>query len=389
MQFDKTDMGPQLSHLENQQLEQLILRYYESENYAVLIDDYYIDFAPDDLVEMFPLLVVTGNNCYRCLNPLVQRYLTRNKRNVNNLSNSFCKNCQPENKIFNKNKLLDEKQCIANKDNSWLIELCFNTNEQKTNSEFYFNSISIIDAIYLFLLKNYAIKYTGDTVYELAKSPEMMPFNDFSLFESLIKNKLISLISKPPSDAICICDGEVVEFKPFQATWKVHYPDGFEKINLIDKSKFFSECIIKKNEPIKDTWMFVALCDCIEYFSMITQDLGFILSVNDKVVKMISKLLHYYSVSECCRILWECCHLSIRNFQNELDCDQKEICEYTITEFLKLGESLLNDYVHEIYGIRRPTRLIRSVFNKIFFDEFLKLDGDIGFYEVPTEINIP
>jgi len=370
------------------EIEQLIEDYYANKEItAKLISKFEIHSAPRDLASIFPF-VEERDSCNICNCLLVRKFQSRTLFK-DMLSSPFCKNCQQliEAKIIRQQSY--ECQVIQKENISLLIGLCLN--ESLSKPVLKPNLTSLIDCLYFTAIFMGSEDYdeTNNIICKINDCHHLVPIDDSILFLHLVKKGIISLDKSTTSSAYEFQNGKVTNINLFKAHWKVHLDSS--ALTLMLHPEIALQLLDKKSleNEIKSMWKNIAVEECLEYFLMLSSEMGYpVTGINarKKIRKIVSKFLDKHSSSTCFQAIWDVCQFDSEYHEETgvYNRDFATINSFTLFQF----ESRIEYYQScktKIVGFIRPYEFPRSHLNCLFFNHFLQYLSDDAFYKVCTE----
>jgi hypothetical protein len=380
-------MKDSLSHLSEEQVLDLIERYYDNEKVSDLISEYNIDIRPSELIRCFPPEVL-DTTCIYCNIKRIRRRVSRSNPSWklepdycpncfhHNGERCFCKNCNST-ELEKKNTEINDKQKFID---IWL--------EQYEEDKIDLENLSFIDKVYLGAL----LREGMSEDYEYIRPAEtfinpLAPTREFVL--EIIKHleKIDAIVIHPDTghNTIVINDYENGNYSyyPYKVMWSLNVKSaGHSKAALVeiiinpiglDNSQF--------NEAL-ELWKGIALYESIEYFrDSVENILGIDYEIGDKTKTILSDLVSYYSVSQIYGILYKATNNALR-FQAEKGVSMKHASNTIIGNAQSYGDrAKINKWDLQKYN--RIKNCPESALSKFFFDRIIKI-GINGFHEVPN-----
>lgn len=382
-------MSNKLSHLTEEELNNLIERYYNKEKVSDLIKEFNISLRPSQLVKHFPP-ETTKTKCEYCGVNLIKPRRSRDYYSWNDNEEGVCPVCGHENTSFcscpNCTEIEVLKQEKQRQEKQEILDILLFIDEDKKID---FNSLTFIEKVYLgaFLREgisedyNY-IKPISDFINPLAPTTEFQS----EIIHHLVDKNIILIHPSTDSEFIEIIDEDKGEFRyyPYEVKWYLNIKkENTNKVPLI-------ESIINpkkiESENIEDAfllWKKIALNETLEYFThSINNILGIKYNVGDKTINVFKDLLNDYSVSQIYGIIYKSTNNALR-FQAERGVSRKHSANTIIGNAQSYGErAKVNKW--ELIKYNRIKECPESALSKFFFERIIKI-GYNGFNEIPKK----
>lgn len=380
-------MSEKLSHLSEEQIQELIIRYYEKEKVSDLIAEYNLNLRPNELVRNFPPEILE-KKCIYCNLEFIRKRVSRDYLYWK-ASSEYCPNCGHEDDAF----------CLCK--NCKAIEWHKQDNERQNKQEFMdiwlnhleedkidLNELTFIDKIYLGALLREGISEDYDYIRPIEHfiNP-LTPTYEF-LKEVIDRLKEINAIVIHPntdSEFIEIVDYENGSFRyyPYKVKWGLNVKsDGFSKVSLIELIINPLDLEQSNYDEAIQLWRKIALYESIEYFIYSVENiLGIDYEIGDRTKTVLNDLINDYSVAQIYGILYKATNNALR-FQAEKGVTSKHASNTIIGNAQSFGErAKINNWVLQKYN--RIKDCPESALSKFFFERVIKV-GFNGFSEVPN-----
>lgn len=385
-----------LSHLTNEQIGDVIQRYYSNENINLLLNEYNIECTPSHLYSYLPPIEVKDYSCQYCNTPLSLKRLSKTNKNKHRTERElFCSRCfhKPYEYICKCGKCEKDKITLAEKNKIKQEELKKQKKEQilidyaiNKNNLLDYNTLTFTQKVFL-----------GAVVRELL-SEDLSVILPFSTAGSKVAptNKLITymintlydnnIIAVHPvySDIDAFIKNEETSSLSFYI-YKVHYhlnlilpPNKVALIQQILNPNIYDKGL---EEDAYELWKVIATEECIEYLLYQISSVGFEFKAGDKTYATFNELLNSFSVSQIFSII----HKTVADTSKlylEKNISKQHAANSIIGACQRYGErAIINNWGLPEY--KRIKNLPQSVLSEYFFNSVLKV-GDIGFKLPPT-----
>ena len=279
--MDFSNLDKRFAHLTEEQIVELMNKYYEGEKVANILDEYKIKISVSQLYSLFPP-IVTNEECTHCESTMVKPWESKSWSSFVNKNKKFCIKCGHENTRYcscayceeTKRKAISEKQDRQNK-----------ALEQKraTLANFYDESnwdlkpereLTLEDRLYLAVILRSSLSENTMYIEALAGNKNSLaPTEDFEikLIKTLTERKNLVPHLLSDSNAFDIEYEDGGNFQITYAIYKVRY-----RINVQPYDLDYDEMIkrlmypdFSSEDQFKDfcyeMWKKISLNECLEY----------------------------------------------------------------------------------------------------------------------------
>jgi len=380
-------MNEKLSHLTEEQIQELIERYYEKEKVSDLISEYNLSLRPSQLVKSFPPEVLEIE-CQYCKTNLIKPRVSRDYQswkiipeycpNCGHEEGGFCscKNCKAL-EWYEEDKKRQQKQDF--------IDIWLNYDDEE---KIELNELTLTDKIYLGALLREGI--SEDYNYIKPIESFINPLTPTYEFRSEVIDRLMDIgviVIHPSTDSefieIVDYDNGNYRYYPYKVKWALNIKnEDLNKVPLVEsimnppdlESENFDEAFL--------LWKKIALYESIEYFEhSVNNILGIDYNVGDKTRTVLNDLTNDYSVSQIYGILYKATNNALR-FQAEKGVSTKHASNTIIGNAQSFGErAKINNWDLQKYN--RIKDCPQSALSRFFFERIIKIGFD-GFNEIPN-----
>lgn len=298
-------MKNSLDHLSDEQVGQLIRRYYDGEKISTLLREYEISVRESDLFKLFPSETRIAYSCEHCGENLVLDRLARSNTRPRYERELYCPYCNHwpyqgncecdycrEEREYYRISYTEEIRAVYSKPKESV--------DLKTCS---LTSRVFLGALCKALLRNnlYEIKPYNNSGMLLAPTEDLRN----RIYSSLINKQIISV---SPSSSVDAFDTKSEHFPNKYDVYRVTY---FLNLEFPpNKQDLFTEifnpcyCTSKSINELYLLWREIALSECIEYLQYQLDRVGFRYSLGEKTYKTFESILLDFSVSQIYGIIW-------------------------------------------------------------------------------------
>ncbi|WP_422082808.1 hypothetical protein [Ulvibacterium sp.] len=379
-------MSEKLSHLSNDEILELIERYYSKEKVSNLISDYKLDLRPSQLVRHLPPEVL-DTKCTYCEVNLIKPRLPRDYQSwkmvleycpsCGHEEGGFCscKNCKAI-EWYHQDRERQEKQDFLD---IWLNH----EDEEKIELE----DLTFTEKVYLGALLREGI--SEDYNYIKPIESFISPLTPTYEFRSEIINTLSDIGSivihhSTDSEFIEIVDYEEGNYRyyPYKVKWALNIRSReLNKVPLVESIINPSEIQETDYDEAFLLWKKIALYESIEYFEhSVNNILGIDYNIGEKTRTVLNDLTNDFSVSQIYGILYRSTNNALR-FQAERGVSMKHASNTIVGNAQSFAErARINKW--ELQKYNRIKNLPQSALSRFFFERIIKIGFD-GFNEIP------
>lgn len=392
-----SNLDKRISHLTNEQIVNLMERYYEGEKVSKILEEYKIRINVSQLYSIFPP-IITNDTCIHCNSDMLKSWSSKSRATLTNEDTSYCINCNHKNSKYcncdyceiDKHKKIQEQQ----ESQKELVE-----RKKVAISEFYDESnwtlelereLTLEDRLYLAVLLRSSL--SENTLYIEALEPlknTLAPTKEFEveIIKTLTSRKIIVPHALSDIDAFEIENADKNDFQIMYGIYKVRY-----RINVEPEDLDYNAMIKRLLYPDfnnEDTfqvfcyemWKKLALSECLNYLLYQMKKVGYSFNPGDKTIRVFENLLEHFSISQIYGIIYSAVAKSTQRYQ------AKEITKIhaqnsVISSCENYGQrALAQGWILANYS--RIKDLPETYISFILFTSIMQID-ELGFSEKPT-----
>nr|WP_319489359.1 hypothetical protein [uncultured Caproiciproducens sp.] len=374
-------MYKDLNHLNKEQIEDLMARYYACESVKKLISAFKLDVYPSALYKLFPPAEYDNYSCEYCGNVLVlDRPSKESQRYERDLYCPACGHkpyCNPPCQCENCKQAQQELK-------EYQLELIKTTymqpREQVSFEELSFENKVLLGALCRVLLREnlYEISPYTDIHMPLAPTDELKK----QIYDDLIHEHIIMV---SPTSSLEAFDTEHENFPDvffiYRATYNLNLEFPANKQDLF--TKILSPTYYGKEfeEEARILWQKIAVAECVEYLIYQLENVGFVFTPGEKTYKTFEIILEDFSVSQVYGIIWKAVADASKLYL-EKGMSKNHAANTTISACERYAErAKINGW--DLKGYSRIKELPQSALSLFFFNRVLEI-GDMGFKLPPT-----
>lgn len=326
-----SEIAPELSHLDGDQLLELIEMYYDKAyTVAEIIKKYDIKTTAGKLVSLFPPQQDKDSPCMRCGAMMFRKWESRTSGNGSYFSkDSFCIECGHKEwhrgyylcscpactEEREEERLRDEQ---AAKDRASAdqarIDRAYGTERNYFPTTEDILDIDLRSAIYLLAMERQSVSsdvglFSSLDDSEIGLSPDTKI--SIKILDHLLKEDLIRVDPRSPRNSFDIEENSVSHYY-YRVNYFAHTGNNRReaKQNILKLEEIFKsrEWPTHWRQDWKDTlksiWMDISLYDCLNYLERLGKDRGFDTPRGDKTVTTILGALQEFSVATLYAFMW-------------------------------------------------------------------------------------
>jgi hypothetical protein len=308
-----------LNVLNEDQINELIKRYYLKEKVSDLIKEYQLNIKPAQLVGLFPLKKLEDSNCSFCKTPMSQQYAARTTASYSKLPTPLCETCGHKDYDPNDFMLHDACECNncirirrkvfeaqLNRHNEQILNI-----QHKAKNETPFTEFSLRQVLFLLSLCRAGQTENTDTIYFgehqlLQVSPTKVM--DSEIYELTYNEKMIDISSSTLLGEIHF-QNKKPEYKFKRVTWRLNFSND-EEVNI--QKLLELEAMLRNRELWPSTWVEelpniwneLALHECLAYLEQQLEIHNFEFRAGKKTIQVIKQALDNYSILKCYYFIW-------------------------------------------------------------------------------------
>lgn len=401
------NLNNDLSHLNENELEELICKYYNKE-YRVkdIINEYNLEILPTKLLSFFPPIKHENINCEYCNNNMFSNRPSRSEyqSRYSYEKDKFCLNCGHVSsdrtfgdscncngcQEYQTKKVLLEEQKRIEKEKKKELQLSAFINNAKSNPRLLPDEENILYRLYLSCLCIGSLKDDFKSFNYFIENNSLAPTTEFlkEIISSLFNHKYIIPTNELNNlDNLEFSDeGEKIKYSPLHIQFELNIYLG-KDINILDKL-FDTSCLeLVDKKILLNIWKRIGYYELLQFlyyqveqYNLNTEYIG------DKIKDMIKILLEDFSISEGYAIIYSSIK-GVAAYKQKNGISNRHAVNtiysnlYNYSNKIKTGEWSKHSY-------KRNFDLPQTIISKHFFDVLIGI-GDKGFNLQPRIKYIP
>lgn len=376
-----------LIHLSEDQIEELIKRYYDGEKNDLLIEEYKIDIRSSLLVKTFPMKTYNDVACPYCHIPMVSYRESKSSYSMGN-PKIFCKACQHKNndyycRCINCEKYREEQEELRRQEETKLNEVkrqvLLDKYEYENNMPINIDELTMKDKLYICALLRTSLSEDLKRINPLSSvKANLAPTLQYKAnIISYLRNKLIVLFS--PStllDSVIMEDNEIESYYPMDVRLNLNISkEQYDKVlqhllhlNINDNID---------NELKLELWSEIGLFECLEFLYAKMEEYNLPTdSVGDKTISAIREGLKDFSISQNFNFIWRAVTNAAAFYQKSSVSKKHAVNTISGSIIRSCEKAKAEDW--QIKGYGRDYNYPQSVVSEVFFNNILQI-GNKGF----------
>lgn len=376
-----------LLHLNEEQIEELMRRYYDGEKNDLLIKEFNIDIRTSLLVKTFPLKIHNDVLCPYCEIPMVSHRESKSSYSFSH-PKIFCKECQHKNndhycRCLNCEKYREEQEELRKQKQSKLDEakrqILLESYEYENSMPISVDELTIKDKLYVCALLRTSLSESLTSINPLTSvKANLAPTTKYKMnIISYLRSKLIVLFSPSTSlDSVEIENNEIQSYYPMYVTLKLNTPkEQYDEIveNLLHLN--IDEEI--DNETKLELWYEIGLFECLEFLDVKMDEYNLPTDhIGDKTISAIKESLKDFSISQNFNFIWRAVTNAAAFYQKSSV--SKKHAVNTISGSIIRSHEKAKSENWDVKGYGRDYNYPQSVISEVFFNNILQI-GSRGF----------
>lgn len=379
-----SNIDPSLKHLSNEQIYEVIKKYYDDEKINDILNDYKISITPSKLVKVFPSVFLKAH-CKKCNSQLHGEFKSKSSLHIIGPKEA-CPNCSHKvNSRFCDCYFCEKERIELEEEKKKIVNATFINADVPLISE---KDLSLEDRFYMSVILRAALSEDMRIIGPLNEiSRKIAPTNKLikEIMDTLTARNLILISEYSSLDAFVLEIDEEGERDISYHGYQVAY-----KINIIaDDGNYYSmiQRLLYPNpesfnvEFCYEKWRQIALNEIEEYLLFEMNKVGYSFNLGKKSYQVFDYLLNHFSTAQIFNIIYRAVANSTRRYQ------AKEITKIhaqnsVITSCESQGHrAIAENWTLKPYG--RNFALPESIISEVLFNSIMQISS-LGFTEVPT-----
>lgn len=376
--------------LTEDQLDELMKRYYSKEKLVDLIKDFKLNIPISGVIKLFPIEVLEDTLCLYCNEAMSRKRPSRSAlASGYRLPVAYCNSCSHKADLHC--YCMNCRAIEAEKDQK--LHLDFQNKitqiQHLNNNTSEVTDLSLKDAFYLVGLCRLA---RGDDTHLISRvssfSTSLAPSEQMSLniLQFLYKSQLIDVSLSSPMGSIHFDASNKPECVNWRSVeWCLNLSKGATE--NIEQIKNIEDVIRKKElwpptweEELEDIWKELALHQCLKYLQVHVEDHGFEFRAGEKTRSVIKTLLEDFSILQSYYFIWVAAHQAASYYLRK-NTSRRQAANMIVGDIQRRAErALVESWKVKEYS--KDTRCGESVLTPLFSNVLTNL-GDSFFERIP------
>ena len=358
-----------LNHLSEEQINEIVERYYRNEKVSELISEFNINCRSSELVKLFPPEILDDKICIYCNIPMIRNYVSRGGFEAP----VHCHNCLHK---------FEDVNCKCQACNETKMKIVFNKYKQVSNIPI--QEISFKNRVYLatILRGMEFVECEGKiVVFPLDSTKKKLAPTLDAEIQILIDLQNAGIISAESNSDLDAFYGNLVEENYGDSYYvkKVRY-----SINVDYSSELSNPNIDLNHEDFDGIYSLcreILLGECYDYLNNQMNKVSFNFNPGITTKEVFDDLLDKFSLGQVYAIIYNSITNATRYYQ-EQKVYKKQAANSVITRCRAYGERIIaNGW--EIKAFSRPQDCEQSILSSLFFNRVFPI-GDKGYNMVCT-----
>lgn len=381
----------ELSHLTEDQIEELMDRYYRGENVYKLLEQFKVNCHPSRLWSTFPKKPVEAE-CRVCGAPLYVLRRSRTWKYYCGSETSQCEQCgHHEGRKCDCPACRDardrEAQLVEMREKERVAEFCSQT-WQYERREVIVGDLSLTTAVALVALVRSGGWDKDESVLPWGSagapfSPAVVDYRR-DLADMLIAAGLVAPSPLSNSEAfLYFADGEP-GWCPEMVKWVILHPAPSRLVREIVETAESPDWPERWIQDVPNLWHSLAAAECWEFCALSMRKRGLPMPGSVALRELIDGLLRHFSVSHCCQVLWSGAARATDSMARR-NLTRQHAANYMIGACQRMADRARAEG-WDLKGFNRNYELSRSEMSHVLHDVFLQ-HGEDGFFRCPAKRN--
>lgn len=386
-------MKNDLSHLSENELNELKEKYYGKSNVKKLVEEYGLNIRPGNLYKFFPA-EQTDIPCPFCKISMIKPPVSKSEINYNYRDRLICcPKCEHNNRRNCRcTGCIEEAKNWRQREQEKKYDVLKKMIDRASSDPVPIETASLLERIYLGAMLRSLLDENLQTIHPVRELyTSFAPYYKFehSIFKELEHKGFIKVDLKK-----CLHEYNVIMLDSEKAevsySWKglVYQVNFFSETlsheEVID-SLINSEIEISEDE-LMEIWKLVALNECYEYMNYTVGTLfNFDYNFGPKAELIFNDLLQKYSVGQVFNIIYSRSNYALR-YKTEQRINSKHAANSILTMIANYSERIEIEKWN-LKNFNRPSDHQESILSKFFFGRILKI-GDKGFNCPPIKSSL-
>ncbi|MDI3236411.1 hypothetical protein QK289_15455 [Exiguobacterium antarcticum] len=384
-----------LKHLSNEQIYQVISKYYNNEKIQNILEEYDINVPPGRLVRIFPTIFLK-ENCIKCGSQLLGEFESKTGKQLFRVQKA-CVSCSHEKESYHcpcdycskeRKELKIEEQKHEEKQNKLkrkVINIVFSSENISPRKE---KDLSLEDRFYLSVILRASLSEDMKVINPLIDSEKKLaPTTQLALeiLHSLSDKDLLTINLNSDLDAFSISTDTNGKGEYSYFASKVMYNINIEPEDGSYKSMIhrlsYPESDLFTDEFCYEMWRKVSLNEVEEYLLFEMNKVGYSFNPGEKTYKVFEFLLDHFSTAQICNIIYRAISNSTRRYQAR-EISKIHAQNSVITSCESQGHRAIAEN-WKLTPYRRNFDLPETLISEVLFNSIMKITT-LGYLETPT-----
>lgn len=388
-------ISPKLTHLSQQELEEMLRCYYADEKVQSILTRFGIDCAPNVFHKILPPIVLHLQECPACGATMIQPRVARGQERWGKPA-ICCSQCHHEDTAtcdcgFCQAARKAEKEAQVAADRTKMAEF-IRTHFPVPSEPIVASELSLKEAVLLLaLVRSCGFSDESDASSEVILEPlddASIPFApepdfQFEVLTALMERNIVAPSKYSAPEAFYFEGGLPATFFYNGIRWTVFCDQDGGLLQEIEDIALAGTWPEHWHDEVKDLWADLAFSECKEFYLHCAEERGLPITDGKSLEAMLKNLLRDFSVAQSYRIIAAGAKAAV-DFKARKKCTLGHAANYMIGASQRWADRARAEG-WDVFAYRRNFDLPRSMISYILHDVFLKI-GERGFTETPASI---
>ncbi|MBM7608625.1 hypothetical protein JOD29_001872 [Lysinibacillus composti] len=390
------NLDKRLAHLSQEQVVELIRKYYDGVKVNNLLKEYDIKINTSMFYTIFPP-IMTDEKCNHCKGTVVIPWESKSKSTYINEKEKYCIQCGHTRTWYCQCQYCEEERkrarLEAEEEKRQLLErkkaTLANLLDEKNWTLHEEQNLTLEDRLFLSVILRSSLSENTMFIEPLKHKAHLLaPTIEFQaeIVKTLTARKIIvphQLSDINAFDIVFEDDDEKVRYSTYDVRYRINVKGIDNNYDAMIKRILYPD--FSGDEDFKmfcyDMWKKLALKECIEYLLYQMQRVGYSFSPGEKTIRVFEYLLEHYSVAQIYGIIFSSVAKSTQRYQSG-EITKKHAANLVITACEGYGQRAISQN-WKLSNYSRIKDLPETYISQILYTTIMRI-GELGFIEKPN-----
>lgn len=383
-------LHPAITHLNQQELDQLMAGYQSGVKITTLFEEFRIKAHASQVCQILPAMLI-GQTCRICGAEMISRVLSRNGNNVKECS-VMCSACQHDdspscrcaNCVSERRRQASELQMQRKA----RLHQAIVAAQSETHASIH--ELSLETAVAFLAFTRCCPPNSMGICDSLASTSREIPYSPSNeitalLLESLRHAGLIAVSERSLQGSVDLA-GDKLIYEPQQVKWLMTVKNRLELVEAIEIAGLSGDWPEQWLEQVNPLWLKIALAESRQFYNHQADARGFNVRAETAVTEMLNNVLRDFSVAQLYCVVWKGAQYAA-DFMVREHVNKAHAANFMIGACQRNADQARANH-WQVKAFRRNFELPRSMLSYVLFDVILKI-GERGFSEPIGNISNP